>query len=73
MSHSKRQYENWIMANLEPDGVIMVTGARYKRETSYMFKLKKDAMIQHIGQAEWEQKNKEEQDRLWRIWDKTHK
>ena len=70
---NEREYQNWIHEQLEPEWNSGPSGSRYKRESPYMQDIKRKDMIKHIGEIEWNQKTKEEQDRCWHIWDSTHK
>jgi len=73
MNLNSTAFDYWVFENLEPDLIIHGNGKRYKEESPYMQDYKKREMIAHIGQAIWEQKTKEEQDRSWHIWESTHR
>ena len=69
---NEREYNNWIFEQLEPELIFGPAGTKYKRDHPYTTVLKHKAMIAHIGEIEWERKSKDEQDKLWQIWDSTH-
>ena len=63
MSHTKRQYENWIMAQLDPDGIIIVGRPEHHvtamSEKNRLIKELQDSM----GNDEYRRRCKEDADK----------
>lgn len=64
MSYSETSYQNWIQAQLEPDGIIIV--GKMKREPEGIkpdFKYRADEQIKNM---EWEEADNKKQDEYLR-------